>query len=54
MFDIFCCIAYNIFNKTADTIEQTYPFPAQISVTKNSTSAGQSRGAIFYGYNLEL
>ena len=43
-------LTYNILNKTADTIEQTYPFPAQLSVTRNSTSKlGQSGGAIFYG-----
>ena len=41
-------MAYNIFNKEADTIADTYLFPAK-AMNKNSTLLCQSGGAIFYG-----
>ena len=36
MVEKYVCIVYNMLNKEADTIADTYPFPAKILV-KNST-----------------
>lgn len=46
-------ICYNVLNKTADTIEQTYPFPANLSVTRNSTSKlARAEVLLFYTSNI--
>ena len=44
--DVSLCMGYNMLNKEADTIADTYPFPAKI-VVKNSTLTLRERGCYF-------
>ena len=44
--EITAWMAYNMLNKEADTIEHTYPFPANILV-ENSTFTLSERGCYF-------